>query len=358
MAAATWAWIGSAAASPSPLTASSAPHQAAHSRPALGRWSSRTIKSQRLWSVSCPTSSFCMAVGQGPGAHYPQGYAYTYSHGKWSNGRRLDRYTYQDTVSCASSSFCVVFDSLPEISPAGYRGGYAFTYSRGRWSAGRKIAGSTSLTDVSCAAPSFCAATGLVEPAGGAVYIYSAGRWSHGRTLGRHQYPWVISCASRSFCLTVTTPWNGTAAHYATYAHGRWSRLHHVHTPGGTSLMSLSCPSARSCVAADDGGDAYIYSHGRWQPGHRIGAQDDSPSYRAPHGPSAPPWSATGPARCLTCDGQATRPSPQGPTSTRSRVRRARSAWRWARASIPRAGWPPGLMRDPVNRDDRRPPGR
>jgi hypothetical protein len=219
-----------------------------------------------------------MAVGEGPGLHYPQGYVYTYSHGKWSTGRRLDRHTYQDTVSCASPSFCVVVDSLPQISPAGYRGGYAFTYSRGRWSGGRKIAHSISLTDVSCAATSFCAATGLSERVGGEVYTYSAGSWSHGRELGRRQYPWAISCTSRSFCLAITTPFNGTRSNYVTYSHGSWSPLHPVDTVDGGSLASVSCASARSCVAADDGGVAYVYSHGTWQPGHRIGPSDASPA--------------------------------------------------------------------------------
>jgi len=268
------------------------PASASSSRPALGRWSAREVQASMLWSVSCPTSSFCMADGEGPGSHSPQGYVYTYSRGRWSRGRRLDRHTYQDTVSCASPSFCVLVDSLPQISPAGYRGGYAFSYSRGRWSRGRRLARAVSLSDVSCPTRSFCAATGVYAPSGGQVYTYSAGRWSHDHVLGRRQDPSAVSCTSRSFCLVVTTSLNGGVNRYATYSHGTWSPLHPVHTVDQGDLMSLSCASPQRCLAADDVGFVYIYSHGRWQPGHRIGSWQSSPSV-----------SCTASSLCVAVDG-------------------------------------------------------
>jgi hypothetical protein len=279
-------WIGSAAASTSRPAADSAQQQAAHTHPALGRWSSRTINSEHMWSVSCPAASFCIAAGEGPGPHSSQGYAYTYSHGKWSAGHRLDRHSYQDTVSCASPSFCVIVDSFPLISPAGYQGGYAFTYSRGTWSHGRKI--TLSLSDVSCAATSFCAAVGLTDgscpksycpPVGGDAYVYSEGAWSHGHRLGRRQDPVAITCTSRSFCLALTTPLSGTGPNgYATYSRGTWSPVRSLHTVDGSFPVSVSCASARFCVATDDGGMAYVYSRGKWQPGVHVGSAYDSPA--------------------------------------------------------------------------------
>ncbi len=264
-------WIGSAAASPSRPPASIVPRRAAHTGPVLGPWSIRAIKSVRLWSVSCPTSSFCLAVGNGPARDSTHGYVYTYSHGKWSAGHMLDRHTYQDAVSCASPSFCMMVDNLPAISPAGYQGGYAFTYSRGRWSPGRKI--TSFFTDVSCAARSFCAATGLHD-----AYIYAAGKWSPGHLFGPRLYPAAISCASRSFCLALTVPWSGNGpGGYATYSRGTWSPVRFLHNVDWNFLDPVSCASAQSCLATA-GGMAYVYSHGRWQPGVRIGPALDSPA--------------------------------------------------------------------------------
>jgi hypothetical protein len=263
-------WIASAAASPS------RPASAPHSPRALGSWSTRTINSSELWSASCPTSSFCLAAGQGPGLRYPKGYVYTYSRGKWSAGRRLDPHTYQDTVSCSSPAFCMMVDSLPQISPAGYQGGYAFTYSRGSWSRGRKI--TLELTSVSCSAGSFCAAVGLARGLAGDVYIYSAGRWSRRHELGPRQDPVGISCTSRSFCMAITTPVDNGPNGYAIYSDRTWTRLRALRTLDGDYLVSVSCASPRSCVATDDGGVAYIYAHGHWKTGQRIGTADESPA--------------------------------------------------------------------------------
>jgi hypothetical protein len=123
---------------------------AATSTPSSGftaaTWSGQTVgRGAQLVSVSCASSSFCVAMGGGPGNHYPQGYAYRYVDGKWRAGERVDQYTYQDSISCPTVSFCMMVDSLPSISPAGYRGGHAFTYANGRWSAGIMIDNNSSL---------------------------------------------------------------------------------------------------------------------------------------------------------------------------------------------------------------------
>jgi len=145
-------------------------------RPATvrGIWSSTQIQSSRLLSISCPASSFCMAMGQGPGDAYPQGYTYTYSGGTWSAGRELDPYTYRDSVACPSSSFCMMVDSLPDISPEGYAGGYAFSYSDGTWSSGQMIDPHQSLYSVSCPSPSFC----MTVDTHGHVFTYSDSAWA------------------------------------------------------------------------------------------------------------------------------------------------------------------------------------
>jgi hypothetical protein len=58
-------------------------------------WSRRRISdSADLTSVSCPSSSFCMALADVSGDHGGHAYAFTYSHHKWSRGHKVDPYTY------------------------------------------------------------------------------------------------------------------------------------------------------------------------------------------------------------------------------------------------------------------------
>ncbi len=76
--------------------------------------SSNSNNSAGLTSVSCPTASFCIAVGE-------SGYEYTYSGGSWSVGQQIDNNNNDllNSVSCPTASFCVAVDN----------NGYEFTYS-------------------------------------------------------------------------------------------------------------------------------------------------------------------------------------------------------------------------------------
>ena len=269
------------------------PASASSSRPALGRWSVRKVHASMLWSVSCPTSSFWMAHGEDPG-RIPR--RDTSVPSPAAGGRAAAGLTITPTrTRCRAPrrpSACWSTASRRYHPPVD-RGGYAFIYSRGRWSRGRRLARAVSLSDVSCPTRSFCAATGVYAPSGGQVYTYSAGRWSHDHCTWPAPGPvGGCSCTSRSFCLVVTSSLNGGVNRYATYSHGTWSPLHPVHTVDQGDLMSLSCASPRRCLAADDGGFVYIYFHGRWQPGHRIGSWWSSPSL-----------SCTASSLCVAVDG-------------------------------------------------------
>jgi len=67
--------------------------------------------SNDLSSVSCASSSFCVAVDDG-------GYALIYNGSSWSTPQEIDNNPLE-SVSCTSSSFCVAVDGP----------GYAITYN-------------------------------------------------------------------------------------------------------------------------------------------------------------------------------------------------------------------------------------
>ncbi|MDA8399375.1 MAG: hypothetical protein M0008_04900 [Actinomycetota bacterium] len=245
-------------------------------------------------SASCPTTSFCVAVGDG-------GYEFTYSGGSWSAGRRIDSNAFLSSISCPTVSFCVAADPR----------GYVFTYSGGSWSAGRQIDTKThasvyygaheDLNSVSCPTTSFCVAVGL----GGFEFTYSGGSWSPGRqidtnTFGQgHHYPLSsVSCASASFCVAV-----GTDGYEFTYSGGSWSAGQKIATD---ALDSVSCPTAGFCVAVGLGGysltdsqlrrlsaraarrlasrgySEFTFSGGSWSPGLGIGTKPGLDSVSCP----------------------------------------------------------------------------
>jgi hypothetical protein len=229
---------------------SSAPPQISSSPAQASGWSAaQPIDANNGFaSVSCPTSSFCVAVDSA-------GNAYTFSGASWSAGRQVDSSgNGLNAVSCASSSFCAATDSGPD----------AFIYSNGRWSS-TSLVGSggnrATLTSVSCPAVGFCVATGLND-----AYTYSGGKWSAGRPVQINNQLTSISCATSSFCAAVDD-----GGYVYTYSVGSWSAGQDIDTDG-RGLIAVSCPASGFCVAADSGPDAYVYSNGHWSGTSLVGA--------------------------------------------------------------------------------------
>ena len=113
-----------------------------------------------LYSVSCPSATFCVAMGGG-------GYEFTYSNGTWSSGQQINTVGL-DSVSCPSATFCVAVGVF----------GDEFTYSNGTWSSGQQIdtnsnnfTNPNSLNSVSCPTARFCVAV----DSGGYEFTYSNG---------------------------------------------------------------------------------------------------------------------------------------------------------------------------------------
>ena len=109
-------------------------------------WSSPTPASAGGYGgLSCPTTTFCVAVASGSVS--------TYSSGTWSAVSNIAGPVYtMSAVSCASTTFCASVDS----------GGFARYFTGGSWSAGVQIGPAGAIGSISCPAPTFCVAIDAV----------------------------------------------------------------------------------------------------------------------------------------------------------------------------------------------------
>src|SRR5580704_5886735 len=74
-----------------------------------------------IWSASCATPSFCVAIDNASPVE-----SFTYNGSTWSGPKTVESFAFQyiDSVSCPVVGFCVAVDS----------GGYAYTFNGTSWS--------------------------------------------------------------------------------------------------------------------------------------------------------------------------------------------------------------------------------
>jgi len=242
---------------------------------AANAWSGPTAidRSNPPENVSCPTATFCAAVGAG-------GFGQTFNGTSWGAPTNIDPSGNPSghtltSVSCPSASFCAAVDQA----------GNALTFNGSSWSA--PVAVDTtrnSLSAVSCASASFCVAGDV----GGNGFIYNGGSWSAPVTINHvsnHEGIGGVACPSASFCVAVG---EGGDVETSTSAGASWSPT--PVTIATDNLTSVSCPSASFCVAIDAGGNAYTYNGSSWSAADPIdtaNGQLDGGEFRAVSCPSS-----------------------------------------------------------------------
>ncbi len=165
--------------------------------------------------------------------------------GRWLGGRLIDANGGLTAVSCPAASFCLAVDSS----------GNAYTYDRGRWSGPVDAGDGTGLSGVSCASPGFCVAI----TSGATAYVDRGGTWTGSQLAGADGNPanlTAVSCPAAGYCVAT-----GDDDSY-TYSRGAWAKG--VVVQVSNTLISISCPSASFCLAADGSGNVYADSRGRW----------------------------------------------------------------------------------------------
>ena len=223
------------------------------------RWVGQNLGVATLESVSCPSVSFCMALGEHSDASR-ETEVYIYRRGKWSVGALLDSHTQQDVVSCASSSFCVAVDSVASASPAGSSGGYAYVFSDGRWSAPRRIDPEQQLDAVSCPSSSFCVAVDFL----GTAFVYRNGQWSGPQQMDRHGYLVSVSCPMVQHCVAVDEPRGDSGGGSFSYSDGTWVAGGPLPVGQGGTPTNVSCWAPTACRSIDSVGRIDELTDGVW----------------------------------------------------------------------------------------------
>ncbi|HEV2374898.1 MAG TPA: hypothetical protein VGS19_22410 [Streptosporangiaceae bacterium] len=271
-----------------PFTSSVPDRVSAASAPGAGTPAAPDPQHGNFRSVSCPTTTFCMAVDQSGNN------ALRWNGTTWSAPGPIDPGASRlelNSVSCITADFCVAVDSR----------GNALRWNGTTWSAPDPIdPHGAGFTSVSCGTATFCVAVDghgdalrwngttwskpvRIDPDGTALQSVScagtfcaAGDWN-GDALTFNGTSWPapqavdptagttggglssMSCVSNTFC--VATDWYGAEV---TWNGTRWSKPDPFNPNGSQGLMSVSCLSTTFCMVVDGGGDYLIWNGTNW----------------------------------------------------------------------------------------------
>ncbi len=219
---------------------------------AQGTWATMKLAAHGsnvyLRATSCPTTKFCMAVGQ---VSYKLGtttfiepVAERWNGTSWSGSTQLNqggREAIPDVgsgVSCTSSTFCMTVGTnfTSQI-------GFAEKWNGFGWSKLAAPPSTSGLGGVSCVSSTYCVAlANLSSPAGQATTeIWNGKAWSLQALPSGAVTPSALSCVSTSFCMAVGTDLSGS---YVWNGH-IWSTV-----SAADPFISVSCVSATDCEAA------------------------------------------------------------------------------------------------------------
>ena len=204
-----------------------------------GAWTpSKTIGPEDSYRISCPSVSFCAAVGANGLPGKPSTIA-TFNGHSWSShltstsGKLNDRLL---GVSCASATYCVAVNYNGQI----------LNFNGSRWSAIPTL-GPKGLTSVSCASSSFCLA---VTASGESIVIHRT-KWSGTATIPGFQggFAYSVSCASSRDCVVA-----GLDGQIDTWLAGKWSKPVKVFAGRFNALVSTSCSHKGYCMVITSSG--------------------------------------------------------------------------------------------------------
>ncbi len=198
--------------------------------------------STEITAASCTSASFCLAVGEYNNGSRWLAIAETWNGSSWATvippveGAINDSVSGVSDLSCASSTMCAMNDA--EI----------WTGILFKQFSDPSVDG---ISSVDCVSTSYCLAAGT-----------SSALWNGTAWIGEGSLPvygYSISCSSKSACVAPNTsiPANGgLTAGYSTWNGTSWQTgSAAIPIPAGNDtvyLGSISCPTAKECVAAGD----------------------------------------------------------------------------------------------------------
>ena len=209
-----------------------------------------------LSSLSCPSATFCLALGSAAGAERWDGQHWAPAP---APGHPKPEESGMQALSCTSPSFCLAVGMT-----AANRNKPTYSVWNGTaWSPIARAAvpaGSfrSSLVAVSCLSPTFCVASGSFDPVKkeeirGLVETWNGTTWtvaSVQQVVTTTNTGIGVSCATRSACMAT---WGDSFRALAQWWDGRtWQKAPFAGPGRGKderSILGVSCPSATSCTA-------------------------------------------------------------------------------------------------------------
>ena len=228
-----------------------------------------------LRSVSCPTTVFCMAVGQWgtPDGHYHP-LAEVWRGTGWSilsmPGQSGSDATYVNGVSCVSATWYVaVGQSASSTSSWGVS--YATEWNGTDWLPLSAIGGDR-LESVSCISRVWCMAVGFAESdtyGAGLVTAWNGTAWSVAAEPGRvnlstapgSEFPQLmtVSCTSATWCVTTS---GAGKAEVLVGAGRKWTRMSDSSSPP----FGVSCVSQTFCMGVTPPNATEEWDGKNWKP--------------------------------------------------------------------------------------------
>ena len=192
-----------------------------------------------LVSISCPSTTFCVAVDAA-------GNYVSYNGTTWSTpaATGAGAFTSRTSVSCSSSSFCAAVSAS----------GSAVEFDGTTWGAPSSI-DTNSVSAISCPSDGSCTAV----DAGGNAVTYTGGSWGNPVSvdplLGT---PSAISCASTQSCVAVDN-----SGGYFRYTSTGWQHANAI-DPAATDEAAVACPTTTFCEAVGSGGQSFTFNGTSW----------------------------------------------------------------------------------------------
>lgn len=198
----------------------------------------------QVLSLACPSTTFCVATDDG----YQ---VMTYNGSSWSPPSLAPLHAGLNTglgaVSCPTITFCMAVD---------YEG-YYLTLENSSWSTPKLFDAGNNVRSVSCASASFCVAT---DDSGNA-FTWGGASWSGAVPITREGGTDAVSCPTEAFCAVL----ENFTSDFTRFNGSSWS------TPASIDANSfdgyadpISCAASTFCVAVDEAGDALEYNGSTW----------------------------------------------------------------------------------------------
>lgn len=201
-------------------------------------------------SVSCPSSSFCMALSNGPAT------AYIWNGSSWAAsaivvGGPIGKSP--GAVGCSSALNCVA--SLGNLS---------YFFNGSKWTPGseiRPVGTLAIISSMSCPQSSFC----VVSGSGGAVSWWDGTAWTFDAIDAFNSAPassqtWYggeVSCTSSTFCMDVET--DGNTAAWDGVSWILFSGINPPNQAGSNAFQDVSCVNTSFCMAITGNGEAFTF---------------------------------------------------------------------------------------------------